>query len=97
MTSGSRSQGPGRKTALLLLDGEWHSPSRPTPATHILELPIGSAGALDLSASVEIEWLCLELARALGADAAQASIQSFDGVKALVVERFDRQWSSDGS
>ncbi len=46
MTSGARSQGPREKTALLLLDGEWHSPSGPTSTTQILMSsrvwPVGS-------------------------------------------------------
>jgi serine/threonine protein kinase HipA of HipAB toxin-antitoxin module len=51
---------------------------------------------LDLSESCENEWLCLQIIEAFGLPTAKAEIQQFDGVKALVIERFDRIWSKDG-
>ncbi|MBU2721002.1 type II toxin-antitoxin system HipA family toxin, partial [Acidithiobacillus ferridurans] len=38
------------------------------------------------------EWLCLELCRALGLEAANAKVLLFGGKPVLVVERFDRLW-----
>jgi serine/threonine-protein kinase HipA len=59
-------------------------------------LPIGNHSNLDLRESCENEWLCLEIAKAFGLPVANAQLASFDGVKVLVVERFDRRWSQDG-
>lgn len=45
--------------------------------------------------SVENEYLCLALARALGIDVPQATIIRAGQMRALAVERFDRRWSRD--
>jgi serine/threonine-protein kinase HipA len=86
------------KTALLRLGDQWHRPQGPTPTSHILKLPIGllRQGQMDLSDSVENEWLCLQIVEAFGLQVPRATIESFDGVQVLVVERFDREWSKDG-
>lgn len=86
--------GAQSKTALLWHAGQWQRPHGPTPTTHIFKLPIGHLDrhALDLSASCENEWLCLTIARAFGLPAATAQILTFGAQKALVVQRFDRQW-----
>ena len=90
--------GAQEKTALLWLDGAWHRPGGATPTSHIFKLPIGPAqGGIDLSDSVENEWLCLRLASAFGLPVPEARMAEFDGARVLVVERFDRRWSSDGS
>jgi serine/threonine-protein kinase HipA len=90
--------GAQEKTALLWYQEHWCRPSGTTPTTHIFKLPIGviSHNNIDLSTSCENEWLCLEIAKAYGFETAHAEIQQFEGVKALVVERFDRRWSTDG-
>lgn len=81
------------KTALLWIDGGWARPHGATPTTHILKPPIGRGPRdADLSLSVENEYFCLKVARALGLPVANAEITEFDGQKALVVERFDRRW-----
>lgn len=51
---------------------------------------------MDLSDSVEIEFLCLKLMAAFGLRVAKAEMVRFGDKKALVVERFDRRWTSDG-
>lgn len=85
--------GAQSKTALLKLDGRWCVPNGSTATTHIFKPQIGPLpDGPDLSLSVENEWLCLELLRAFGLSAARAEISEFDGVRALVVERFDRLW-----
>ncbi len=95
--------GAQEKTALLQLGGQWHQPSGSTPTTHILKLPLGIVGdlKLDLSHSIENEWLCLQLLRAMGLDAAVADMATFaDDVgeeRVLVVERFDREWRDDNT
>lgn len=73
------------KTALYFDGQRWGVPAGRTPTTHILKPPTG-----DLDGHVENEHLCLALARALGLPAARSEIRSFDGVSAIVVERYDR-------
>ena len=91
--------GAQEKTAFLLHEGQWHRPTGATPTTHIFKLPIGNIEqhGIDLSDSVENEWLCLEILREFGLPVAGASIEKFEDTKALVVERFDRELSRDTS
>ncbi len=91
--------GAQEKTALLRHDDRWCIPHDATPSTHIFKLPLGLVGNLraDLSSSVELEWLCMEVARAYGLPVAKAEIGQFEDQKALVVERFDRRISTDRS
>jgi serine/threonine-protein kinase HipA len=91
--------GAQEKTALLLLDNRWCSPLGVTPTSHIFKLPIGriAHSGMDLSDSVENELLCHLILKAYGLPVAGAEIMTFDGVKVLVVERFDRRWAEDGS
>lgn len=91
--------GAQEKTALLRLNDEWSRPLGTTPTTHIFKLPIGRIehSNMDLSDSVENEWLCHMILKAYGIPVANAEIAIFDNVKALVVERFDRRWAEDRS
>jgi serine/threonine-protein kinase HipA len=73
------------KTALYFDGQRWGIPSGRTPTTHILKPPTG-----DLDGHVENEHLCLALARALGLPAARSEVRRFEGVSAIVVERYDR-------
>lgn len=86
--------GAQEKTALLRVGGRWHLPHGATPTTHIFKLPMGVVGNLraDMSHSVENEWLCHALLRALGFDVAGAEMGRFGRQKVLIVERFDRRW-----
>lgn len=89
--------GAQEKTALTRLGDKWHVPKGVTPTTHILKLPIGTGGhGIDLSTSVENEWLCAEVFKAFGFPVAKCRMETFGGRKVLVVERFDRRLSSDG-
>ncbi|MCB1397885.1 MAG: type II toxin-antitoxin system HipA family toxin, partial [Rhodobacteraceae bacterium] len=89
--------GAQEKTALLYHQGRWIRPDGATPTTHILKPRIGSLpGGIDLSDSVENEFLCLRLAAGFGLPVAAAHIEDFAGIPALVVERFDRRWTRDG-
>lgn len=85
--------GAQEKTALLWHDGGWQRPLGPTPTTHILKLPMGRLehSGMDLSDSCENEWLCLKIAEGFGLPVCDTAVQQFEGVKALVVERFDRR------
>jgi serine/threonine-protein kinase HipA len=89
--------GAQEKTALLKRDGVWQRPIGATPTTHILKLPMGiNAQRIDLSTSIENEWLCAQIIRAFNIAVANCSIAIFGEQKALVVERFDRRLSADG-
>ena len=89
--------GAQEKTALLYYQKKWCRPLGMTPTSHIFKLPIGfiQHQNMDLSDSCENEYLCLEIARAFGLPVANTRIENFLDVKVLIVERFDRQWSSD--
>lgn len=95
--------GAQEKTALLRLENRWYRPRGTTPTTHILKLPLGLVGNMryDLEHSIANEWLCLQLLDALGFDVPSVEMATFsDDVsteRVLVVERFDRQWSTDSN
>ena len=91
--------GAQEKTALLRWDGAWHAPRGATPTTHIFKLPLGLVGnkRANMTTSVDNEWLCLRLLKAYGLPTANAELATFGQQRVLVVERFDRRPSSDGS
>ena len=89
--------GAQEKTALLRRDGRWYKPRGTTATTHILKPQIGQLpNGIDLSNSVENEYLCLKLVSALGVPTARSEIINFEDKRTLVVERFDRRWTADG-
>ena len=91
--------GAQEKTALLLHEGQWMKPRGATPTTHILKLPIGRHRDhdIDLTMSVENEWLCAQVLEAFGIKTATCWPAVFGKQKVLVVERFDRKLSRDGT
>ena len=87
--------GAQEKTAFTRHRGRWCRPHGATPTTHIFKLPLGLVGGsrrIDLSDSIENEWLCAQLLRELGLPVANTEMAEFDGQKVLIVERFDRAW-----
>jgi serine/threonine-protein kinase HipA len=89
--------GAQEKTALLWHKGAWYRPTGSTPTTHILKLPIGgNPQGIDLSTSVENEWLCAQIVEGFGIPVARCSMEKFGEQPALVVARFDRRLSADG-
>ena len=86
--------GAQEKTALLKLDGQWCRPHGATPTTHILKLPMGLVGnmKLDLSHSIENEWICARILAAYGLPVADCEPLQFEDMKVLSVTRFDRAW-----
>ena len=89
--------GAQEKTALLRVDGQWQKPVGTTATTHILKPQIGELpNGIDLSNSVENEYLCLKLLQAFGVPAAEAEMADFGNRRTLIVERFDRRWTRDG-
>jgi len=91
--------GAQEKTALLFHKGQWCIPLGSTPSTHIFKLPLGLVGNMraDMASSVENEWLCMQLLRAFDLPVANTSIGRFEDQRTLVVERFDRRLSEDGT
>jgi serine/threonine-protein kinase HipA len=86
--------GAQEKTALLWLDGRWYRPEGTTPTTHILKPSLGVLPSrIDMTHSVENEFLCLLLAQHFGLQVPKLDILDFDGVRCLSVERFDRHWT----
>ncbi len=83
------------KTAFLRLDGHWHIPHGTTATTHILKPQIGQRDSYDLTRSVENEHMCLKILGSLGLPVAKTEIVDFHETRALVIERFDRQWTRD--
>lgn len=90
--------GAQEKTALTKVGRHWYKPLGSTPTTHILKLPLGLVGnrRLDLSHSVDNEWLCAALLKELALPVAKTDIGQFGGQRALIVERFDRRWQNVG-
>ncbi len=86
--------GAQEKSALLKTDGQWCRPHGATPTTHILKLPMGLVGnmKLDLSHSIENEWLCSRILAAYGLPVADCEPLEFEEMKVLSVARFDRVW-----
>ncbi|MBR8175486.1 type II toxin-antitoxin system HipA family toxin [Burkholderia ambifaria] len=91
--------GAQEKTALLRHGNRWLLPAGSTPTTHIFKLPLGRVGNMqaDMRTSVENEWLCSKIVAAYGLPVAACDIGRFDDQKALIVERFDRRPSRDGT
>jgi serine/threonine-protein kinase HipA len=88
--------GAQQKTALLRWNGRWCKPRGTTATTHIFKPSIGKLpNGVDLTSSVENEYLCLKILDALGLPAAKAEIETFGDRRVLIVERFDRLWTGD--
>lgn len=89
--------GAQEKTALLRWKDAWLKPRGTTATTHIFKPSIGQLpNGLDLTHSVENEFLCLRLLESLGLPTAKARMSQFGGRSVLIVERFDRHWTEDG-
>lgn len=90
--------GAQEKTALLFHRGKWCRPLGATPTTHILKLPLGLVGhmQMDMKNSVENEWLCARVMQAFGLKTASCEIVEFGARKVLSVERFDRAGQAAG-
>jgi len=84
--------GAQEKTALTWHEGRWCKPHAATPTTHIFKLPLGLVGGqqLDMTESLENEWLCGRIIAAYGVPIASSELKQFGASKALIVARFDR-------
>lgn len=91
--------GAQEKTAFTLVNGQWCRPLGATPSTHIFKLPLGviaNTTRVEMFDSVENEWVCAQIIEALGLPVARTEMASFGDQRALIVERFDREWMDDG-
>lgn len=89
--------GAQEKTALLHWNRRWYKPHGTTATTHIFKPSIGQLpNGVDLTHSVENEYLCLKLLAALGLPVAQTQMATYGERRVLIVERFDRLWTQDG-
>lgn len=90
--------GAQEKTALLRHNGQWIKPHGITPTSHILKTQMGRLpNGMDLSNSVENEFYCLKLLDAFGLPVNSVERVIFGSRTVLVVERFDRKWTSPDS
>jgi serine/threonine-protein kinase HipA len=78
------------KTALFYTGGRWGIPSGSLPTTHILKPP----AQRDLHGFDVNEHFCLRVARHLGLNVVDSTVQTFDGQPAIVVARYDRRWTT---
>ncbi|MET4315717.1 type II toxin-antitoxin system HipA family toxin [Bradyrhizobium sp. RT4b] len=78
------------KTALLRQKGKWGIPSGRIPTTHILKPPTGH-----FDGHAENEHICLILAHNLGLPVADTQVMHFGREIAIVIERYDRQFSGN--
>lgn len=89
--------GAQEKTALLYWNRRWLKPHGTTATTHIFKPSIGRLpNGLDLTHSVENEYLCLKLLDAISLPAAKAQMATYGERRVLIVERFDRLRTQDG-
>lgn len=90
--------GAQEKTALTWHQGQWCRPHGATPTTHIFKLPMGLVGnrQVNMSTSIENEWLCAQMAKAFGLPVAGCKIAQWGAQKTLVVDRFDRRLAPNG-
>ena len=91
--------GAQEKTAFALVNGRWCRPHGATPTTHIFKLPLGLVGGsrrVDLTDSVQNEWVCAQIVSELGLPVARTGMATFGEQPVLVVERFDREWMDGG-
>jgi len=91
--------GAQEKTAFLRANDRWCRPLQATPSTHIFKLPLGviaNTSRVEMFDSVENEWLCAQIVRALGLPIASTEMATFDDQHVLIVERFDREWMGEG-
>lgn len=88
--------GAQEKTAFLQLHGNWMRATGTTPTTHIFKLPLGAGGGgIDLTTSVENEWLCAQILNAYDIPVTHCWMDQFEEHRVLVIERFDRRFSKD--
>jgi serine/threonine-protein kinase HipA len=72
----------------------WHRCLDGAPSTHIIKL--GPEPDSVLRDVIDTEAACIELAGMVGLSTISATVTTFDGVRALVISRYDRSTTPDG-
>ena len=67
-------------------DGSWYSCLGAAATTHIIK-----PGVMRYRSQALDEYVCMRTAELAGVDAARTSYETFDGIPAIVIERFDRK------
>jgi len=88
--------GAQHKMALRCESGAWHVATGAEPHTHIIKPGIGAFTGVSAGDQALVEHVTMSAARALGVDAAPTDYYEFDGVPAIIVERFDRYRDNAG-
>lgn len=78
--------GVQEKAAVSVIDNQICIPTLGTPTTHILKPMIR-----EFQETIENEYLCLKTAKAMGIEVPNAEIKTANGVKYLLIERYDRE------
>jgi serine/threonine-protein kinase HipA len=79
------------KAAVCLIDNEISIPIEGSPTTHILKPAIKN-----FDETVENEYICLKVANSLGIKTPDVEIRSADGIKYLLIQRYDRHINTKG-
>lgn len=87
--------GTQRKTTLTRLNDKWYVPQEQSLSSHMIKYPMDviaqSNSVVDMSSSVENEFICTQIAKELGFKVPDIEILTAEsGAKALAVKRFDR-------
>jgi serine/threonine-protein kinase HipA len=82
--------GAQHKMALRWESGAWNAATGTEPHTHIIKPGIGAFTGVSAGDQALVEHVTMSAARALGVEAAPTSYHEFDGIPAIIVERFDR-------
>lgn len=87
--------GTQRKTTLMKTNGKWYVPQGTAFSSHIVKYPMDvitqSNSVLDMSSSIENEFICAQITKELGFKVPDMDIITVEsGAKALAVKRFDR-------
>lgn len=73
-------------------EGHWGRAINGLPTTHIIKPGITFIGSQSIEDQALTEHLTLSAARTLGIPAAKSEFYEFDGMPAVVVSRYDREW-----
>ncbi len=73
------------KSAVIMIGGNVAIPSNNVPTSHILKPKI-----LNLNETIENEYICMQSAKEIGINVPHVGIRAANGVKYLLVERYDR-------
>ncbi|TCJ23794.1 type II toxin-antitoxin system HipA family toxin [Microbacterium sp. PI-1] len=85
------------KFALARIDGKWFEPNGRAPSTHIVKPGMVLATGHTDDHVQAVEFVTMRAARAMGVRTAKVELLEFDGIRAFVTTRYDRQVREDGS